>query len=51
MAARNGSVAATTPDHVASRRVIEANGGVFMEEFVKPAAFGSEPALRYRVML
>ena len=34
-----------------SQRVIEANGGVLVEEFIKPPAFGSVRALRYRVML
>jgi predicted acetyltransferase len=41
----------TDPDNVASQRVIEANGGVLVEEFVKPPAFGSKRALRYRVSL
>ena len=41
----------TNPDNVASCRVIESNGGVFVEEFVKPAAYGSVRGLRYRVML
>jgi predicted acetyltransferase len=41
----------TTPDNLASRRVIESNGGRLVEEFVKPAAYGGVPALRYRVML
>jgi len=41
----------TDPDNVASQRVIEANGGVLFEEFVKPAAFGSTRGLRYRVTL
>jgi len=41
----------TDPDNVASQRVIEANGGVLFEEFVKPAAFGSTRGLRYRVDL
>lgn len=39
----------TDPANVASQRVIEANGGVLVEEFVPPAAFGGEPKLRYRV--
>jgi predicted acetyltransferase len=39
----------TDPDNLASQRVIEANGGVLVEEFVKPPAFGSKRALRYRV--
>ena len=41
----------TDPDNVASQRVIEANGGVLVEDFVKPPAFGSKRALRYRVDL
>lgn len=41
----------TDPDNVASQRVITANGGVLVERFVKPAAFGSAPGLRYRVPL
>ena len=39
----------TDPDNIASRRVIEANGGVLIEEFVRPAALGGARALRYRV--
>lgn len=39
----------TDPNNIASQRVIEANGGVLFEEFVKPAAFGSKRGLRYRV--
>ena len=41
----------TDPDNVASQRVIEANGGVLVEEFTKPAAFGGMPGLRYRIHL
>jgi predicted acetyltransferase len=41
----------TDPDNVPSQRVIEANGGVLVEEFVKPEAFGGRPGLRYRVSL
>lgn len=41
----------TDPDNLASQRVIEANGGVLVERFVKPAAFGSTPGLRYRIEL
>ena len=41
----------TAPDNAASRRVIEANGGVFVEEFVTPPAFGARRELRYRVDL
>jgi predicted acetyltransferase len=41
----------TDMDNVASQRVITANGGVLVEEFVKPAAFGRKPGLRYRIHL
>ena len=39
----------TAPDNVASQRVIQANGGVFVEEFITPSALGGRRALRYRV--
>jgi predicted acetyltransferase len=39
----------TDPGNVASQRVIEKNGGVLVEEFVKPAGFGGSRGLRYRV--
>jgi predicted acetyltransferase len=39
----------TDPGNVPSRRVIEANGGVLVEEFVRPAALGGTLGLRYRV--
>jgi predicted acetyltransferase len=39
----------TAPDNVASQRVIEANGGVLVEQFVAPAALGGMSELRYRV--
>ena len=39
----------TDPDNVPSRRVIESNGGVLVEEFVTPIALGSKRELRYRV--
>jgi len=42
---------ATTPANAASKRVIEACGGVLVEEFVTPAALGSRRELRYRVNL
>jgi hypothetical protein len=32
-------------------RVIEANGGLLVEEFVKPVALGGTPELRYRIPL
>jgi predicted acetyltransferase len=41
----------TDADNVASRRVIEANGGELVERFCKPAAFGGAESLRYRVRL
>jgi predicted acetyltransferase len=41
----------TDPDNVASRRVIEANGGVLIERFTKPPQFGSKPGLRFRITL
>lgn len=41
----------TDPDNMASRRVIEANGGVLIEEFTKPAALGGTRSLRYRIPL
>ena len=41
----------TDPDNIASQRVIEANGGVLVEEFTKPASLGGTPGLRYRVPL
>jgi predicted acetyltransferase len=41
----------TEPDNTASRRVIEANGGVLVEQFKKPPQYGGTPGLRYRIML
>jgi predicted acetyltransferase len=41
----------TDPDNTASRRVIEANGGVLVATFDRPAAYGRTPALQYRVHL
>ena len=41
----------TDPDNLPSRRVIEANGGVLVEEFIKPASLGGAPGLRYRIQL
>jgi predicted acetyltransferase len=41
----------TRPDNLASQRVITANGGVFLEEFVTPAALGGENQFRYRVYI
>ena len=39
----------TDPDNIASQRVIEANGGIFVEHFIKPPQFGCKPGLRFRV--
>ena len=41
----------TDPDNLASRRVIESNGGVLMERFLKPQQHGGTPALRFRIAL
>ena len=41
----------TSPGNIASQRVIEANGGVLVEEFVTPMALGGKPELRYRVQI
>lgn len=41
----------TDPDNLASRRVVEANGGVLHERFVKPPQLGGKPGLRYRIAL
>lgn len=39
----------TDPDNIASQRVIEANGGVLVERFIKTAHYGGKPGLRYRI--
>lgn len=39
----------TDPENTASQRVILANGGFLVEQFTKPAQFGSKPGLRYRI--
>ena len=41
----------TDPDNLPSQRVILANGGVFVEAFTKPAAFGSHAGFLYRIAL
>jgi len=41
----------TDPKNIASQRVIEANGGILVEHFIKPQQFGSKPGLRFRIML
>ena len=38
-------------DNFASQRVIEKNGGVLVERFKKPAAYGGKDSLRYRIAL
>ena len=39
----------TDPDNIPSQRVIEANGGVLIEEYIAPNELG--PKLRYRIAL
>jgi predicted acetyltransferase len=39
------------PDNIGSRRVIEANGGVFVEEYLTPTCVGGHREVRYRVNL
>jgi predicted acetyltransferase len=39
----------TDPDNIASQRVIEKAGGVLFERTTRPAAYGGEPSLRYRI--
>ena len=42
----------TDVDNLASQKVITANGGVLVERFTKPAAYGPDsPALRWRIEL
>ena len=41
----------TDPDNIASQKVITGNGGVLIEPFTKPAAFGAAPGLRFRIPL
>ncbi|HZF68999.1 MAG TPA: GNAT family N-acetyltransferase [Gemmatirosa sp.] len=41
----------TDLDNVASRRVIEANGGVLVEAFAEPASHGGGQGLRFRIEL
>ena len=41
----------TDPENLASQRVITANGGKLVEQFTKPAQFGSKTGLRYRIAL
>jgi predicted acetyltransferase len=41
----------TDLENVASQRVILANGGILVDQFNKPPAFGSKASLRYRIAL
>jgi predicted acetyltransferase len=41
----------TDAENIASQRVITTNGGALVEQFIKEAAWGSKPALRYRIDL
>lgn len=41
----------TDATNIASRRVIEANGGVLVETFTKPAVYGGGELLRFRIQL
>jgi predicted acetyltransferase len=41
----------TDIDNVASQRVILANGGKLIEQFTKPAAHGSQVAVRFHILL
>ena len=41
----------TDPSNLASQRVIQANGGVFVERFTKVAQFGGTDELRFRITL
>ena len=41
----------TDVDNIASRKVIEANGGQLLEQFHKPEAYGGAEGLRFRIFL
>ena len=41
----------TEPGNPESQKVITANGGVMIGEFVKPAVYGGGPGLRFRILL
>jgi predicted acetyltransferase len=41
----------TDPDNIPSQRVVEANGGVLVEDFVKPVSLGGKRGLRYHIDL
>jgi predicted acetyltransferase len=38
-------------DNVASRKVIESNGGVLIDRFTKPDVYGGGESLRFRIRL
>lgn len=42
-------VIAMNKDNVASRKVVEANGGVFIDEYITPPALGAMHDVRYRI--
>ncbi len=42
-------VVTTEPANAASRRVIEANGGVLVERYVRPAQYGGTVGLKYSI--
>ena len=39
------------PDNVASKKVVEANGGILVERFQYPIQYGAKDALRFRIDL
>ena len=41
----------TDADNIASRRVIEANGGILFDRFNKPEGYGGAASLRFRIPL
>jgi predicted acetyltransferase len=42
-------VISTDASNMASRRVIEANGGIFVEQYTRPAQYGGTAGLKYQV--
>jgi predicted acetyltransferase len=41
----------TDPDNLPSQRVVTSNGGVLMGRFTKPAQYGGDDHLRFRIDL
>jgi predicted acetyltransferase len=39
------------PDNIASRKIVEANGGVLFERFQYPVEYGGKDGLRFRIDL